>query len=154
MPETIPSNIFYDLLDSQWNASNVPKPSIYRREEIPQEVVDIDGTMGVGSDVLLVYLDIVGVAEKYRGNWTYKDMKATVSIDILVGYSPLSYDVAHQRLYDLVAEIRRISYANRHNVSPYHLCRYIGFSPTMEEKYGVWSGKCRVSIESEGVEAP
>jgi len=152
-PEAIPCNIFYDLLNSDWDESNVTKPTIYKREEVEFEKFDLSGVLGVGTDVVIVYLDVMGESDLQRGNWTYKDVKAVIAIEIHVGYGVDDFSAGQQRLYNLMAEIRRIAYANIHDVSPFHLLRYTGFVPMMESEFGVWSGTCRINLESSGVVA-
>ena len=149
--ESLPSNILYSLLDDNWNASYVTKPTIYIREEVERQRLDLSGTTSAGIDILVVSLDPVGISDRQRGNWTYKDTKANVMVEIYTGFGDDDFAAGQARLYNLMREIRRIVYANIHNVGPYHLLRYVGFTPKMETSFGFWEGFCRISFEAEGV---
>ena len=131
MPETIPSATIFTMLDTQWNATNVVKPTI----------VDINSNAHRGirvevrqSDHIIIYSEPVTLEEIPIGTWIYGHRISKILIVIYTA-------VNRQRLYDLMAEIRRVFHNQRHLLTGYQRIQFQTFNELVNENINQWEGR-------------
>lgn len=140
MPEPIPSNTIYTELGNQWNSGNVTTPVIVEHtgDNQPNR---IDLNRG---DYLIVRPGSPSYREEPIGNWQYVNRTYIVTVDIQTKQS-------RQRLYDLVAETRRIAYARRHSLSDYQRIQFVSFTEAIDEEVKVWKGTVDIELVNNAV---
>ena len=79
------------------------------------------------------------VDETPIGNWNYVDRNYAVSIELRTKSS-------RQRLYDLMAEIRRICHARRHNMTNFQRLQFSVFNEISGDEINVWTGMVEVFV--------
>ena len=95
MPEPLPVSDVLSELNTQWNASNVAKPTLieYNGGQTTTMRIDLNN-----SDYVIAQPGVPTLDETPIGNWSYVDRNYAVSIELMTKNS-------RQRLYDLMAEI-------------------------------------------------
>lgn len=141
MSEFIPGKTLADFLDDNWKEGNVVKPNIIEINAPPDSFIRADLRTG---DVLMVKTDVSGRAESWRGNWAFKDIADTLSIELQTKDS-------RQRLYDLVAEVKRICEAGMHNIDDYQAVRFLSFAEANAEEYNIWRLTAKILLQSVGI---
>ena len=56
-----------------------------------------------------------------------------------------------QRLYDLMAEVRRICHKQRHAMTQFQRLQFIDFSEDIQEQVNLWTGRCNVQLVNQMV---
>ena len=140
----IPPRILAELLEENWSdmQGNLPRPNIILvndPEWAPTQDVESE-------DVLFISTDTRGETETLRNAWAYRDIK----FDVLVEIKTME---GRQRLFDLIATVRKLIHTNTHNSSTthYQVLRYGGATELAQSESNIWSGTVRVSFESSGV---
>ncbi len=136
MAEPIPVSNVLSELDSQWNASNVTKPQIVEINGGPTVPVRIDLNRG---DYVIGQPGTPTLDEVPLGNWKYVNRSYGVQLEI-------SSKVSRQRLYDLMAEVRRICHARRHNMTNFQRLQFSSFNEMVGEDVNVWVGVVEVLV--------
>ena len=146
MPETMPSAVIASMLDTQWNAANVPEPTIVDVNASPNLMASINlrsGTSGP-ADYLVIRNDTPGFQETPIGNWTYGHRISRVVIDVATM-------VNRQRLWDLVAEIRRIFHNRMHQLTQYQRIQFKIFNESTNNRLNEWWGRVQVELVNSAV---
>ena len=141
MPEPIPVDEFVALLNSHWNASNVAKPVLTQRNSGTTARIDLnrgDYCIGVPGTPTLDETPI--------GNWSYVNRVYSVGIE-------LSTRVSRQRLYDLIAEVRRICHAKRHDMTNFQRVQFVSFNESVDDSLNIWQATCDISLTNESITA-
>ena len=124
--EILPVANIITELDSQWNASNVTKPVLVEATGAGAPL-RIDLNRG---DYVIGYPDSPTLEETPIGNWKYVNRAYNVTISIQTR-------VSRQRLYDLMAEVRRVCHARRHSLTNFQRLQFQAFNEGVGEQANV-----------------
>tara|TARA_R110001583_G_scaffold183_2_gene1687 strand:- start:1113 stop:1550 length:438 start_codon:yes stop_codon:yes gene_type:complete len=138
--EPIPIDDVFTDLDSQWNASNVTKPSFIKVNAANQP---IRFDLNVG-DHLIGRTGSPAMEETPIGNWKYGNRTYNIEIELFT----LS---GRQRLFNLMQEIRRICHARIHSLTNFQRQQFISFSEETGEQVNVWTGTVEIFLENNAV---
>ena len=138
--EPIPIDAILTDLDSQWNASNVTKPSFITVNAANQP---IRYDLNVG-DVIIGRTGSPAMGEEPIGNWKYGNRSYNIELELF----SLS---GRQRLFNLMQEVRRICHARKHSLSNFQRQQFMGFSEETSEQVNVWTGTIEVELVNDGV---
>ena len=122
-------------LNTNWNASNVVKPQLI---EMTGATDSIRINLNRG-DYLIARPGSPTLEEIPVGNWKYVNRSYGVQLEI-------SSKVSRQRLYDLMAEVRRICHARRHNMTNFQRLQFSSFNEMGGEDVNVWVGVVEVLV--------
>jgi hypothetical protein len=134
-----------DLLDAQWNASNVTEPAIrvinHNDTQIRHDLVN-------SGDLLTIRADSPYFRETPVGNHTYGHRVWNVLLELWTTNKSDGRD----RLYDLSEEIRRILHDKRHGMTNFQRIIYLGMDEIgIEENEQVWGAQVQVELENRAV---
>jgi len=136
--EPVPPEIVRDLIRSAWIAvDRLPKPEIHVMNDITMagEQMHLDR-----ADYIII--GEVRADEKQRGySYTFKDVDVVVPIEIHTKNS-------RQRLYDLMAEVRRIVYTYKQAIRPYQQIYYDTFQESAVGQHLYWRGTTTIRLTS------
>ena len=138
MPEPIPVDILLADLDSQWNSSNVTEP-IFIEVTGANEPARFNlnrGDFVIGSPGSPAFL------ETPIGNWKYVRRQYNIELAIHTRSS-------RQRLYDIMAEIRRICHARRHSFTQFQRVQFQQFTEDIGDQVNVWMGNVTIQFVNE-----
>tara|TARA_R110000824_G_C14761403_1_gene629849 strand:- start:95 stop:532 length:438 start_codon:yes stop_codon:yes gene_type:complete len=138
--EPIPIDDVFTDLDSQWNASNVTKPSFIKVNAANQP---IRFDLNVG-DHLIGRTGSPAMEETPIGNWKYGNRTYNIEIELFT----LS---GRQRLFNLMQEIRRICHARIHSLTNFQRQQFTSFSEETGEQVNVWTGTVEIFLENNAV---
>jgi len=138
--EILPVADVVSELDTQWNTSNVIKPILIEATGASAPL-RIDLNRG---DHIVGYPDSPTMEETPLGNWKYVNRTYNVSIT-------LQTRVSRQRLYDLMAEVRRICHTRRHDLTNFQRLQFQAFNEGVGEQANVWVGDVSVQLVNDGV---
>lgn len=141
MSETLPANVIATMLKDQWDEGNVKMPEIIEVNVPSNAVLRYDLNLG---DVIFVRSDPTSVVYSYRCAYNYYDKRSIVAAEIHTKDS-------RQRLYDVMAEVRRVCEVNTHAVTGYQLLRFMNFTEFTTEELNIWRGSLTMNMESAGV---
>jgi len=136
----MPSKVIKDMLDAQWNSSNVTEP----------EYIDVnDGTAPMrvdfkNQDYVIISSDSPTEEETPIGNWAYGSRTSRVLLEL---YSSNS----RQRLYNLKQEIRRIIHNQMHALTSFQRIQYVNFIEMTDAAQKLWIGRISISLVSDAV---
>jgi len=137
--EPVAVEIFRDLLRDQWRTSiQLPQPEIHVLNDVeyPEQ-----GHMR--SDWIIISMS--SMDEQQRGyRYEFKDFEIPIQFEIHTIQS-------RQRLYNLMAEVRRIIYKNHIVVRPYQMVYWDSFEEDSDGMHRYWKGMCNIRATSEGV---
>ena len=140
MAEPIPVDILLADLDSQWNSSNVTEP-IFIEVTGANEPARFNlnrGDFVIGSPGSPAFL------ETPIGNWKYVRRQYNIELAIHTRSS-------RQRLYDIMAEIRRICHARRHSFTQFQRVQFQQFTEDIGDQVNVWMGNVTIQFVNEDV---
>ena len=140
MPEPIPVTDVLSELDTQWNSSNVTEPQIIEMNG-PSAPTRVDLNRG---DILIGQPGSPTFNEVPIGNWNYVNRTYGVILEITTKTS-------RQRLYDLMAEIRRIFHARRHNMTNFQRLQFLDFTESVDEQINMWTGVVQIQVVNTNV---
>ena len=140
MPEPIPVTDVLSELDTQWNSSNVTEPQIIEMNG-PSAPTRVDLNRG---DILIGQPGSPTFNEVPIGNWNYVNRTYGVILEITTKTS-------RQRLYDLIAEIRRICHARRHNMTNFQRLQFLDFTESVDEQINMWTGVVQIQVVNTNV---
>jgi len=136
--EPVPPEVVRDMLRHAWVvAARLPQPQIHIMNDITMnsEQMHLDS-----SDYVIV--EEIRIDERQRGySYEYKDVDVIVPIRIHTKNS-------RQRLYDIMAEIRRIVYTYQRAIRPWQQLYYDNFQETSVGQHLYWQGVCTVRLTS------
>jgi len=140
MPEPVPITDVLAEINSQWNASNVVKP----------QIVEMGGTSATTridlnrGDYLIGQPGTPTVEEIPLGNWKYINRTYNITIE-------LQTKASRQRLYDLMAELRRICHVRRHSMTSFQRLQFRNFNEDAGEQLNVWLGTSELQLVNENI---
>ena len=142
MPEPIPSAVVQSELDTQWDSGNVTEPTL----------IDVnDGSAGSQmrfdlqrADHVFIVAESPLLEEEPIGSWVYAHRRSRVICEIHTKNS-------RQRLYDLMAEIRRVCHARIHSLDDYQRIQFQTFNEYADMQMNVWSGRVTIELVSSAV---
>ena len=143
MPEPLPVSDALSELNSQWNASNVVKPVLIELNSGTATAIRIDLNRG---DYLIAQPGTPTLDELPVGNWNYVNRSYSVVLELQTRSS-------RQRLYDLMAEVRRICHARRHSMTNFQRLQFSNFNEASEDQLGVWIGTIELALVNENISA-
>ena len=138
--EPIPIDDVFTDLDSQWNASNVTKPSFIKVNAANQPIRFV---LNVG-DHLIGRTGSPAMEETPIGNWKYGNRTYNIEIELFTLNG-------RQRLFNLMQEIRRICHARIHSLTNFQRQQFISFSEETGEQVNVWTGTVEIFLENNAV---
>ena len=143
MPEPLPVSDVLSELNTQWNASNVAKPTLieYNGGQTTTMRIDLNN-----SDYVIAQPGVPTLDETPIGNWSYVSRTYSVILE-------LQTRVSRQRLYDLMAEVRRICHARRHSMTNFQRLQFSNFNEAVEDQVGVWMGTVEIALVNENISA-
>ena len=140
MAESIAIDDIMSDMDSQWNASNVAKPTLTTVNGANQP---FRFDLNVG-DHLIGRTGNPAIEETPIGNHKYGNRSYGIELEI--------YTLANrQRLYDLMAEVRRVLHLRRHALTNFQRIVFIGFDEEVAEQANMWTGTIDIELENNGV---
>ena len=138
--EPVPVTEELSELDTNWNASNVTKP----------QLVELAGTDAITrldlnrGDYLIARPGSPTLDEVPVGNWKYINRTYNVIVE-------LQTRVSRQRLYDLMAEVRKICHVRRHSMTNFHRLQFVNFNEEVGEQVNVWIGTIELQTVNENI---
>ena len=140
MPEPVPVTEILAEINTYWDTDNVAKPVL----------VELGGTDAATridlnrGDYLIGHSGSPSFEEVPSGNWKYINRTYNISIELQTRSS-------RQRLYDLMAEIRRICHVRRHSMTKFQRLQFQNFNETVGEQVNVWIGTIDLQTVNENV---
>jgi len=138
--EPVPVTDVLAELDANWNASNVTKPVLVEMAGT-DAITRLDLNRG---DYVIARPGSPTLEEIPLGNWKYINRTYNVTIE-------LQTRVSRQRLYDLMAEIRKVCHVRRHSMTSFQRLQFINFNEEVGEQVNVWMGTIEVQVVNENV---
>ena len=138
--EPVPVTEVLSELDTNWNASNVTKP----------QLVELAGTDAITrldlnrGDYLIARPGSPTLDEVPVGNWKYINRTYNVIVELQTRES-------RQRLYDLMAEVRKICHVRRHSMTNFHRLQFVNFNEEVGEQVNVWIGTIELQTVNENI---
>lgn len=140
--EPIPSAEVKSELDAQWDSGNVTEPTL----------IDVnDGSAGSQmrfdlqrADHVFIVAESPLLEEEPIGTWVYANRKSRVICEIHTKNS-------RQRLYDIMAEIRRVCHARMHSMTNYQRIQFQTFNEYADMQINVWSGRVTIELVNSAV---
>jgi len=137
--EPVPPEIIKNLIYTEWSSTLVPTPEVHVLNDTtyPEQ-----GNLKLSDWVVI---EMEPMRESQRG-FTYelKDIEIPVIIQ-------LHTMVDRQRLYNLMAEVRRIIYKNHIVTRPYQMIYWDSFEEDSDGLNRNWKGYCNIRLTSESV---
>jgi hypothetical protein len=132
-------DVFTDL-DSQWNASNVTKPT-FIKVNAANEPLRFDLNVG---DHLIGRIGTPSFIEQPIGNWKYGNRVYNIEVEIFTLNS-------RQRLFNLMQEIRRICHKRMHSLTNFQRQQFLNFSEQTSEQVNIWTGTVAIQLVNNAV---
>ena len=140
MAEPVPVTKVLTELNNGWEASNVVKPQLIEMAGT-NDVTRIDLNRG---DVLIAQPGTPTLEETPIGNWKFINRLYNISIS-------LQTRASRQRLYDLMAEVRRICHVKRHSMVDFQRLQFKSFNEDVGEQLNVWIGTIDLQVVNENI---
>ena len=138
--EPVPVTAVLTELDTTWNSDNVATPQLVEMAGT-DSVTRIDLNRG---DYVVVRPGTPTLDETPIGNWKFINRVYNITAEIQTR-------VSRQRLYDLMAEIRRICYVRRHSMLKFQRLQFRNFSEEVGEQVNVWIGTIELQTVNENI---
>ena len=138
--EPIPIDAIMTDLTSQWNASNVTKPTLITVNKT-NDPIRYDLNRG---DMLIGRTGTPSFDEQPIGNWKYGNRAYNVEIELWTLNS-------RQRLYNLMQEVRRICHARMHSLTNFQRQEFIDFNEEVSDQVNLWTGTLGIQLQNNGV---
>ena len=138
--EPIPIDAIMTDLNSQWNASNVTKPTLITVNKT-NDPIRYDLNRG---DMLIGRTGTPSFDEQPIGNWKYGNRAYNVEIELWTLNS-------RQRLYNLMQEVRRICHARIHSLTNFQRQEFIDFNEEVSDQVNLWTGTLGIQLQNNGV---
>ena len=132
-------DVFTDL-DSQWNASNVAKPTFIKVNAANQP---LRFDLNVG-DHLVGRIGTPSFVEQPIGNWKYGNRTYNIEIELFTLNS-------RQRLFNLMQEIRRICHARMHSLTNFQRQQFQTFNEETSDQANIWTGTVAIQLVNNAV---
>ena len=127
-------------LNSQWNASNVTKPSMITVNKA-NEPIRYDLNVG---DHIIGRTGTPAFDELPIGNWKYGNRSYNIEIELWTLNS-------RQRLYNLMQEIRRITHNRMHSLTNFQRQEFIDFNEEVSDQVNIWTGTIEIELVNTAV---
>ena len=138
--EILPVADIVSEFDSQWNASNVTKPTLIT-VNAENEPIRFDLNAG---DHLVARTGSPAFEETPIGNWKYGNRVYGVEIELFTLED-------RQRLYNLMQEVRRITHNRMHSLTNFQRQQFLSFTEETGEQVNMWTGKVQLQIVNNAV---
>ena len=138
--EPIPIDAVMTDLDSQWDASNVTKPTL---TTVNGENQPFRFDLNVG-DHVIGRTGSPALEETPIGNRKFGNRIYNLELEI---YTLTS----RQRLYNLMREVRKITHARMHSLTNFQRQTFQVFSEEVSEQANIWTGPITLQVETTGV---
>ena len=138
--EPVPVTEVLTELDDNWNASNVVKPVLVEMAGT-DAITRLDLNRG---DYLIARPGSPTLEEIPIGNWKFINRTYNITVE-------LQTRISRQRLYDLMAEVRKICHARRHNMTNFHRLQFLNFNEEVGEQVNVWIGTIELQTVNENI---
>lgn len=136
--EPVPSEIVRDLLKEAWVAvERLPLPEIH----IMNDVTMGGETFHLEEGDAIIIGEVTEDENQAGHTYEFKDFQVTVPIEIHTR-------VSRQRLFDLMAEVRRIVYMFQRSIRPYQQLYYDRFQEASEGQHKYWRGTSTIRLTS------
>ena len=141
MPEPLPVKDLLAEFDAQWNASNVVEPRFIEVTGSTSDPLRFDLNV---KDVIVGRPGNPAFSEQPIGNWKYGNRLYAVELEI-------STNKDRQRLYNIIAEIRRLCHARMHSLTSFQRIMFATFQEMTQQNVNVWTGLVVVQLENNGI---
>lgn len=146
--ETIPVAEVYELLDKNWQTIDSPKPRLFDLGRDGRTLrVDFDRifapTQGK-QDLVIIRPGSATLEEQPIGNWTYGNRIYNIILEL---YSIES----RQRIYNMMAEIRRIMHFKMHHSVGFQRVQFVDFQELYEDNFQFWVGNVSIQLINNAV---
>jgi hypothetical protein len=138
--EPVPVTDVLGEFDTNWNASNVTKPQFVEMAGT-NAVTRIDLNRG---DYVVVRPGTPTLEEIPIGNWKFINRTYNITAEVQTR-------VSRQRLYDLMAEIRKICHVRRHSMTNFQRLQFVNFNEEVGEQVNVWFGTIELQTVNENI---
>jgi len=138
--EPVPVTDVLAELDTNWNASNVTKPVLVEMAGV-DAITRLDLNRG---DYVIIRPGSPTLEERPIGNWKYINRTYNVTVE-------MQTRVSRQRLYDLMAEVRKICHVRRHSMTSFQRLQFLNFNEEVGEQINVWIGTMELQVVNENV---
>jgi len=138
--EIIPIDEVMTDLNSQWNASNVTKPTLITVNKT-NDPIRYDLNRG---DILLGRTGSPSFDEQPIGNWKYGNRVYNIEIELWTLSS-------RQRLYNLMQEVRRITHNRMHSLTNFQRQEFIDFNEEIADQVNLWTGSLGIQLQNNAV---
>jgi len=138
--EIIPIDEVMTDLNSQWNASNVTKPTLITVNKT-NDPIRYDLNRG---DILLGRTGSPSFDEQPIGNWKYGNRVYNIEIELWTLSS-------RQRLYNLMQEVRRITHNRMHSLTNFQRQEFIDFNEEVADQVNLWTGSLGIQLQNNAV---
>jgi len=138
--EPVPVTHVLSELDTYWNASNVTKPVLVEMAGT-DAITRLDLNRG---DYLVTRPGTPTLEEIPIGNWNYINRSYNVTVEIQTKSS-------RQRLYDLMAEVRKICHVRRHSMTSFQRLQFVNFNEAVGEQVNVWIGTIELRVVNDNI---
>ena len=138
--EPIPIDAIMTDLNSQWNASNVTKPTLITVNKT-NDPIRYDLNRG---DMLIGRTGTPSFDEQPIGNWKYGNRAYNIEIELWTLNS-------RQRLYNLMQEVRRITHNRMHSLTNFQRQEFIDFNEEVADQVNLWTGSLGIQLQNNGV---
>ena len=129
------------LLDDNWNASNVTKPNDFIKHNVNgvKRMVNLrNGAAIIGRPSTTTH------SIQPIGNWTYGHNTYDIDLEIKVA-------VSRERLWDTIWEIKRICFNKKHSMTNFQRIQFQDFNEQVDEEAAIWVGHVRLQLVNQGV---
>lgn len=140
MPEPLPHEEFLDLVNTNWNGSNVAEPRHFDVNDNTEFRVNVRSQ----GDIIVYAPDTPALEETPIGNWTYVSHVHRVICQLVTTNS-------RQRLWDLARELRRICHTQRHTMTNFQRIQFLRFDELITDHANVWEGRVMIRLENNGI---
>ena len=140
MPEPLPITTILADLDAQWNGSNVTEPA-FIEVNAANEPIRFDLNVG---DQVIGRAGSPAFDEEPIGNWKYGNRTYNIELELFT-------NISRQRLYDIMAEIRRLCHARMHSLTNFQRQEFMSFSEETSEQINIWTGTIDIQLVNNAV---
>ena len=138
--EPVPVTDVLTEIDTNWNASNVVKPQLIEMAGT-DAITRLDLNRG---DYVILRPGNPTLDEIPIGNWKFVNRTYNIVVEMQTRAS-------RQRLYDLMAEVRRICHASRHSMTNFQRLQFLNFNEEVGEQVNVWIGTIELQTVNENI---
>ena len=142
MPEPLPAKKVTEEVNTYWDASGsgLTKPTLIEVEgtgtDSTRDPLRYDLNKG---DVITIRPGSPSFEETPIGNWTYGNRVYSVILEIFTRED-------RQRIYNIMAEIRRICHARMHSLTGFQRIQFQNFTEETNENVHIWQGSVNIQL--------